>query len=215
MTSAVKTTCGSNLTDSIGQITFDLQNITTVRIETDCVWHIEVRPGKRIKFEFDFSEEALPKESADCEVYALLKDGLDENAPYLGSGKICSYEHSLKNMITTGNRAYVKYHFKSMRDRSLGKHLTWSLQYEEYSDCGGEVRLTKYHPAENITTPNYPNIPNANTECVWVIIAPPGETIQLSFVDRFDLNFIKCSMEYVQIRDGSTELSRPLGQYCR
>ncbi|KAL5273336.1 hypothetical protein ACFFRR_000221 [Megaselia abdita] len=213
MTSLVKTTCGSNLTDPIGEILVDLQNATVRRIEKECVWHIEVRPSRRIKFMFNFTEDSFSK---DCETYALLKDGLDENAPYLGSGRICKREDALKDLITTGNRAYVKYHFdRSLNDRLAKKFLTWTLQYEEYNDCGGEVRLTKFHPAENITTPNYPNIPNANTECVWIIIAPPSEIIQVSFVENFDLNFIKCSKEYVQLRDGSTELSKDLGRFCR
>lgn len=215
MTALVKTTCGSNLTDPFGHITVDLENITTKRAETECVWHIEARPGKRIKFNFNFSEETFFQNSDSCETYALLKDGIDENAPYLGSGRICKYTDGLKELITTSNRAYIKYHFgRRMKDRLTHTLLTWDLQYEEYSDCGGEVRLTKFQN-ENITTPNYPNIPNANTECVWIIIAPPGETIQMSFVERFDLNFVKCSKEYVQLRDGSTELSRELGKFCR
>lgn len=212
----VKTTCGSNLTDPIGEITVDFGNVTTNRVETECVWHIEVRAGKRIKFMFNFSNEYFSEDSNTCQTYALLKDGLDEKAPYVGPGRICKFQDTMQDLITTGNRAYVKYHFeKRLRDRSAPSLLTWNLQYEEYSDCGGEVRLTKFHPAENITTPNYPNIPNANTECVWIIIAPPGETIQMSFIEKFDLNFIMCSKEYVQLRDGSTELSKELGRFCR
>lgn len=212
MTSLVKTACGSNLTDPIGEIKVDLENRT--RFRSECVWHIEVRPGKRIKFIFDF--DSYSDDLNTCETYALIKDGIDDNAPYLGSGRICKYRDVTNDLITTSNRAYVKYHFgKTIGYFMKPKNLTWKLQYEEYSDCGGEVRLTKFHSAENITTPNYPNIPTANTECTWIIIAPPGETIQVSFVEKFDLNFGKCAKEFVQLRDGSTELSRELGRYCR
>lgn len=215
MTSLVKTSCGSNLTEPIGEITINTSNITVTRMENDCIWNIEVRPGKRIKFKMSFPRP--PQDNNKCKTYALIRDGIDENAPYLGSGRVCKPSDISNELITTSNRAYVKYHFyKDLRILSSNRNnIVWSLIYEEYNECGGEIRLTKFNRAENVTTPNYPNIPNPNTECIWVIIAPPGDTIQMQFIGRFDLSFSKKDQEYVQLRDGSTELSKDLGKYSR
>ena len=50
-------------------------------------------------------------------------------------------------------------------------------------NCGGTFHLDESDPSKEITSPNFPNAPDRNTECVWTIVAPPGEAVQLEFED--------------------------------
>jgi len=34
-----------------------------------------------------------------------------------------------------------------------------------------------------ITSPSYPNIPPAHTECIWTVVAPAGEQISATIED--------------------------------
>lgn len=51
--------------------------------------------------------------------------------------------------------------------------------------------LNNLYKTTNISSPNYPDIPPPHTECIWVISGPPGESLQIDFIDRFDLTYSK------------------------
>lgn len=53
--------------------------------------------------------------------------------------------------------------------------------------CDYRLTLTHNQREVNISSPNYPNIPNPYTRCTWVILAPVGERIKVHFIERFDL----------------------------
>lgn len=64
----------------------------------------------------------------------------------------------------------------------------FKLAYKELSlACGGHITLTHLYNNTEISSPNYPNIPTPYTECIWIIYAPPGETLQIDFLERFDV----------------------------
>lgn len=67
------------------------------------------------------------------------------------------------------------------------------LEYQEIkSTCGGDINLELYNNSSSeISSPNYPNIPESHIECDWTIRAPPGETIRIDFEERFDLTISK------------------------
>lgn len=62
------------------------------------------------------------------------------------------------------------------------------MRFQEFAiPCGETIHLDPHiRSAVNISSPNFPNIPNAFTECVWVITGPPGESLRIDFIERFD-----------------------------
>ena len=56
------------------------------------------------------------------------------------------------------------------------------MEYEELGfGCGGHVYLRDSagpNSEVHINSPNFPNTPPAHSECIWIIMAPPGKEVQ-------------------------------------
>lgn len=116
----------------------------------------------------------------------------------MGDGKYCGTK-TPPVLTTTGKHAYIKFYGRRKnlkvisilvkpQKRKAVCFQTFKLQYREISTlCGGQIVLSNDYNSTNISSPNYPNIPNPNTECTWIILAPTGEKISVDFIDRFDL----------------------------
>lgn len=66
-----------------------------------------------------------------------------------------------------------------------------------------------------IESPNRPAASPPNAECEWIILVPSGHAVQLDFVGQLDIpRQYNCRSGGVVIRDGGTESSPLLGQYC-
>uniref|UniRef100_A0A1A9WD06 Cubilin n=1 Tax=Glossina brevipalpis TaxID=37001 RepID=A0A1A9WD06_9MUSC len=208
-TSLVYTQCGSNLTDTVGFIPFRIHWYMTMR--RICEWRISVKPGKRVNLQFDFPSNVLQNDR-DCRSYALIYDGIDDHAPLLKPGKICSRQNSTRLLMQSSTRhVMIKYNV----NRTMGVPLLlWNLTYREFSECNAEIKLTHEASSVNITTPRYPDVPNPYTDCNWIVIAPVGETLKIEFLDHFSMNVRYCNKEYVEMFDGSTELSPRIGRFC-
>ena len=76
--------------------------------------------------------------------------------------------------------------------------------------CGGTLST----PTGVITSPNYPNFYSVRTDCIWTIVRPPGNTIEVSFTDMDLEQSTNCSYDFVEVRDGSYLTSPLLGRYC-
>ncbi|KRT80556.1 CUB domain-containing protein, partial [Oryctes borbonicus] len=198
-------TCGGSVGKSSGIISVTnstFSNLYSLR----CQWNISVRTGRTIQIQFtvfDIGENADSK----CNNYLLLRNGQSSSSPMLGDGKYCY--HRPPTMQTTSNHLYVKFRTKT---RVRG----FTMKYNEVSiNCGGTFSLSTLDNSTTISSPNYPNIPLPHTECKWLISAVPGESIQIDFIERFDLtDTLDCDKEYVEIRDGGTFLSPLIGRYC-
>ncbi|XP_058980023.1 cubilin homolog [Musca domestica] len=214
--SLITTKCGSELTESSGFVNITMERSNEYNAE--CVWSIRVRQGRRIRLQFPDSLLQGQFSQGSCNVFFLVRNGLDEDSPFLGKGKYC--ENNITDILeTTSNRAYVKF------SRNGFPGYRASFRYEEIThDCSREIVLnenTKFDREQVITTPNYPNIPNPHTECVWKVRAPLHKTINLDFFGEFDLAGGEeevaqktCDLEYVQVNDGSSELAPLVGRYC-
>ncbi|KAJ6633725.1 Cubilin like, partial [Pseudolycoriella hygida] len=197
-----KSACGSPMNGPSGII-----KATTK--DTNCEWSITVRRGRTIKFEF--LNLAVPDAAnGDCRSYVLLKNGESMESPFLGQGKFCGTTiPTVEN--TFSNRAYVAFKKHSLQTSMA----SFTLRYEEATyNCGGSIIFN----GENSTiihTPNYPNAPHPHIECVWTVIVPSGELIQVNFIERFDIkNSKSCEEEYVELRDGGTVNGNLIGQFC-
>ncbi|KAH8296515.1 hypothetical protein KR054_007352 [Drosophila jambulina] len=199
------TECGSNMTGKVGTIPMQARFV-------DCVWHIEVRPGRKIDISIEYANaggDQLP-----CPYYGIIYDGLDDHAPLLDHGKFCNRRGFQKRSFrTSSSHAYVKY-VASSAARVLPSDL-WSLTYREFSDCDGEIKLTQEAPSFVITSPGYPHLPHPYADCTWLVIAPPGETVAANSEDPLALSRRHCDKEYVEFYDGSTTMSTFLKRTCR
>ena len=69
----------------------------------------------------------------------------------------------------------------------------------------------------NISSPMFPDVYPPRQTCRWIISAPQGHRVQLSFhtfqLETCLIPFI-CTCDYVRIRDGNDEKSPSLGKFC-
>lgn len=206
--------CGGPMTGPGGSITKNMtDNLIDGFSDPDptCEWTISVRTGRTIRFNLAMLELGR-KDDGTCDSYIVLRNGAELDSPFLGIGQYCGTDRTIMtNLQTNSNRAYVRYYPGRRAYRG-----DFTLNYEEVSiDCGGPILLTSTDSNRTISSPNYPNIPNAHIECIWNIVAPSGEVVRIDFVDRFDLTKSKmCDQEFVEIRDGGLIMSHKIGKYC-
>ncbi|CAG9759987.1 unnamed protein product [Ceutorhynchus assimilis] len=195
--------CGGTLTEPNGVITFDSDHAHG----WTCQWNISVRTGRTIKLHFE--EFDLSASNANsCRSFVIVRNGKFPDSPFLGIGKFCGPE-APPDMESSSNHLYIKY---SGTVRLKG----FKLKYSEVSfDCDSNIRLSSEETSVEITSPNYPNIPQAHSECTWIIRAPSGESLRVDFLERFDISTnSKCTTDYLELRDGGTTLSPLIGRYC-
>uniref|UniRef100_A0A8R1U276 Zinc metalloproteinase n=1 Tax=Onchocerca volvulus TaxID=6282 RepID=A0A8R1U276_ONCVO len=82
------------------------------------------------------------------------------------------------------------------------------------ADCGGRIELTSSW--RRITSPNYPREFKEGQECSWLLVAPPGQRVQLRFYGEFEM-YCKVRhslcMDYIEIRN-STDFANTGMRYC-
>ncbi|CAG9534698.1 unnamed protein product [Cercopithifilaria johnstoni] len=82
------------------------------------------------------------------------------------------------------------------------------------ADCGGRMELTTSW--KRITSPNYPRDFKEGQECSWLLVAPPGQRVQLRFYGEFEM-YCKVRhslcMDYIEIRN-STDFANTGMRYC-
>ncbi|KAL7745333.1 hypothetical protein ACLKA6_015352 [Drosophila palustris] len=226
-TSMLRTVCGAELTASQGVVNITELVGSGFMSPLDCVWTIRVRPGKRIRITFLESQlrQSTGNGNTDqCRNFFVVRNGYAEDSPFLGRGKYC--DNNITDVLeTTSNRAYIKFQrFAFPRFRA-------AFKYEELGHaCSGEIVLEEgpgNFSSRVISSPNFPNLPNPYSECVWRIRAPSQHRIAVEFINNFDLTPSSssssnssdnlddgCDQEFVQLNDGSTELMPALGRFC-
>ncbi|KAH8276594.1 hypothetical protein KR044_004736, partial [Drosophila immigrans] len=229
--SQVRAICGSELTARQGVV-----NVTTMAAHAlptqDCIWTIRGRQGKRLRITF-LESQLRPSNVDQCRNFFVMRNGGEEDSPFLGRGKYC--ENNITDVLeTSSNRAYIKFH------RSGFQRFGAAFRYEELGHaCSGKIVLEEgvgNFSSRLISSPNYPNLPNPYSECVWQVQAPPQHRIAVEFINTFDLTPSSspegngggngngtsdneqvdegCDQEFVQLNDGATELLPLLGRYC-
>lgn len=212
----ITTKCGAELTDRRGFVNITELKTSVGNFQQDCIWTIKVRPGRRIRLTFPDFWLRVPNSEGNCKTYFLVRNGMAEDSPFLGKGKYC--DNDITDVLeSSSNRAYVKF------SRSGYPAFRASFHYEEISqECSKEIILSEdfiWDRIQTITTPNYPNIPNPHSECIWKIIAPLHKTITLDFFGDYDLIPVnsdskQCELEYIQVNDGASDMAPVIGRYC-
>uniref|UniRef100_A0A671XF39 Cubilin n=1 Tax=Sparus aurata TaxID=8175 RepID=A0A671XF39_SPAAU len=176
----------------------------------DCSWHVMVTPGFRISMTFQ-SPFQIQGYGTGCSSgdYLELRNGPDGSSPLLGE-RICgSSPPSL--LQTTDNHLFV--HFVS---DATNEASGFKLTFEAHSQaCGGFIELNDNDPPGYITSPNYPQNYPQNIDCIWVIIVPNGEAVQIDFEDEFYIEpSTSCVHDYLELHDGSTLNAELISRLC-
>ncbi|XP_050535178.1 cubilin [Daktulosphaira vitifoliae] len=194
--------CGGHLSDSSGIIEMN-NNITVGEL---CSWNVTVRSGRKISVKILKLKLSKPTTATCSNSYILLRNGIYEDSPLLGNGKYCDGPN-ISVPITSENKLYIEI--------NAGRNDIIAIRYEEYSEkCGGQISLSYLYNVTQITSPLYPNIPPAHTECTWIITAPAGERITAIIEDIDIKNDDNCSQEYLEFRDGAAHISPLINHYC-
>uniref|UniRef100_A0A671G8C4 Cubilin n=1 Tax=Rhinolophus ferrumequinum TaxID=59479 RepID=A0A671G8C4_RHIFE len=89
------------------------------------------------------------------------------------------------------------------------EHVGFHAEYS-FTDCGG-IQMGE---SGVIASPNYPASYDSLTHCSWLLEAPQGHTITLTFSD-FDIEaHSTCAWDSVTVRNGGSPGSSIIGQYC-
>lgn len=180
----------------------------------NCTWYLRATdPTKRITFNllhfsgFDSTTNVdIKDDEPRCFRSLEVFDGDDlESARIL---KFCGERENVKTVQSSGQFLTVAIlhsffiSFETIRFKAM---------YSIFDTaCGGDIHSIH----GSIASPNYPNSYPLNTECVWNIIASPGNRITLSIneiaIPKTD-DF--CNQDYLEIREMS-ESGSIIGIYC-
>uniref|UniRef100_A0A8D2IQV5 Cubilin n=1 Tax=Varanus komodoensis TaxID=61221 RepID=A0A8D2IQV5_VARKO len=181
----------------------------------NCSWHVLVTAGFIIGVHFEQPFEVL-NDDASCSHgdYIELRNGPDLSAPPLGpsgrTGRFCG-SSTFSTMYTTDNQLFI--HFIS--DSNNGGQ-GFRLKYEAKGlACGGNIYISQNNPSGYISSPNYPGNYPPHADCVWIIIAPSGEAVELQFEDQFDIQAsTNCTLSYLELRDGADSSAAEIAKLC-
>ncbi|CAG0918336.1 unnamed protein product [Notodromas monacha] len=190
----------------------------------ECEYLIRAAPWRKIHVRF--LSVNLGYSSTCSNTYVSMRAGNSVDSPYWGDAQYCG-QRVPDNLPekTPGNYLLVRYKtsgggpnqidFSSFLHSFKGFEMYY--QQEPEGNCGGTFYLTDQDPMKEITSPNYPNPSERNTECEWRFFAPPGESVQL---DLEDLQMMpaperrSCRSEWILARDGSASYSPLLFRRC-
>ncbi|XP_071577832.1 tolloid-like protein 2 isoform X1 [Temnothorax nylanderi] len=168
----------------------------------DCVWHFTTKPGHRIKLVFKVFEMEPHQECAYDHIAIYDGDSPDS----ITLGRFCGNKEP-HPILATGNQMYMV--FKSdasvQRKGFLATHST---------ACGGHLMATDRarHLYSHAKYGYYHY--DHRTDCDWVIEAPLGKNVHLSFLS-FQLEYeTECGYDFVEVFSGLDASSPPYGRFC-
>ncbi|XP_053622099.1 cubilin homolog [Plodia interpunctella] len=168
----------------------------------DCSWTIKVSTGQQIKLNISqFDVEDSNYRTGQCDDFLQLSNGPKASSPLIG--KYCG-EFTWKSFKTTANSVYIYFHSDFLIG-GKGFKIEWD---STVTGCGG----TFTGSTGSISSPNYPENYNENSECFYRIVTNQGSRISMTFED---LELETLCDDYVEIYDGRDPESPKLGWFCR
>ncbi|XP_040449627.1 cubilin isoform X3 [Falco naumanni] len=194
--------CGGELTGTYGSISSPGYP-GNYPVNRDCFWTISTSPGLLITFAFGtLSLEHHENCSYD---HLEIRDGLLPQDPVLG--RYCS-TRSPPPLQTTGPYAWIHFHSDDLVT-DKGFHIVYTTSPADLS-CGGN-----YMDSEGvITSPFWPNPYISNRQCIYIIRQPEDERIYLNFTHMELESHAGCSSNYIEVRDGDSEMSSLIRKFC-
>uniref|UniRef100_A0A8C8BEW9 Cubilin n=1 Tax=Otus sunia TaxID=257818 RepID=A0A8C8BEW9_9STRI len=194
--------CGGELTGTYGSISSPGYP-GNYPVNRDCFWTISTSPGLLITFAF--GTLSLGHHENCSYDHLEIRDGLLPQDPFLG--KYCS-TGSPPPLQTTGPYAWIHFHSDDLVT-DKGFNILYTTSPADPS-CGGN-----YTDSEGvIMSPFWPNPYINNRQCIYVIRQPEDEKIYLNFTHMELTNHTGCSSNYIEVRDGDSEMSSLIRKFC-
>ncbi|KAJ6643395.1 Cubilin like, partial [Pseudolycoriella hygida] len=194
--------CGGLFENETGVITSPLYP-NPYKASHSCYYEILAPLGKAISLHFEDFDIENPFEEYNCDFVSVF-DGFDVNSTEIG--KYCGTSLP-PDTISTLNVLLLLL----QSDVSIsGKGFKASYSFVDVK-CGGVIRKLGHE----ILSPKQPVTDHGhNAECVWIIVAPEGFLVQLTFTD-FSLEDSKeCSLDSVTLYEGSASNGTKIHTYC-
>lgn len=77
--------------------------------------------------------------------------------------------------------------------------------------CGATLNITSHG---TVASPGSPGHYPANSECEWILKAPPGKRIKFSFYTLQIESHANCSYDYLEFHNGESTEAASLGKFC-
>uniref|UniRef100_A0A452U8T7 Cubilin n=1 Tax=Ursus maritimus TaxID=29073 RepID=A0A452U8T7_URSMA len=202
-TSSEDAVCGGPLTHSPeGNFTSPGYNgVSNYSRNLNCEWTLS-NPNQGNSSIYIHFEDFYLEGHQDCQFDVLEFRVGNADGPLMW--RLCGPSKPTVPLVTPYPQVWI--HFvTNERVEHVGFHAEYS-----FTDCGG-IQL-----GENgvITSPNYPASYDSLTHCSWLLEAPQGHTITLTFSD-FDIEaHATCLWDSVTVRNGGSPGSPIIGQYC-
>ncbi|KAG5893859.1 hypothetical protein JTB14_005468 [Gonioctena quinquepunctata] len=203
--------CETTYTEESGS--FDISGSSS-----GCTYQIERPPGNTIILILKPSPNFVGTSAASYLIrrrgihcyrgYLEVRDGDHENATLIG--KYCGQETI--NITSTHNSLWMKLN-NPFSPFSLSNDTFFSVDYTSLDvGCGGILRNKVGTVSPPIADGSYP----PSLTCTWVIIAPPENIIQLTWMTFNVEESYDCNYDNVQVFDNNTELGMGglMGKYC-
>ncbi|MEQ2310269.1 hypothetical protein AMECASPLE_007121, partial [Ameca splendens] len=194
--------CGGILSDPAGgNFTSPGYQVSNYSSNLNCEWSIQ-NPLHINSSIVVLIEDMHLENHQTCELdYLVIRLG-DSDGDLLG--RFCGRTPPAVPIVVFTPELWV--HFRT--DSSQGD-LGFKAKYS-FSECGG------WQTGEGgvLSSPNYPNMYPSPSRCAWLLEAPTGYTITLSF-SYFNLeSHTTCSWDSVTVFNGGSPGSPIIGQYC-
>ncbi|KAK7823854.1 hypothetical protein U0070_020525 [Myodes glareolus] len=181
----------------------------------NCSWHVLVQSGLTIAVHFEQPFQIQNRDSSCSQGdYLVLRNGPNIHSPPLGpsggNGRFCGI-YTPSTLFTSDNELFVQF----ISDNSNGGQ-GFKIRYEAKSlACGGNIYIHDANSDGYVTSPNYPANYPQHAECIWILEAPSGKSIQLQFEDQFHIEETpSCSSSYLELRDGVDSNAPLLSKLC-
>uniref|UniRef100_A0A8C4D9G2 Cubilin n=1 Tax=Dicentrarchus labrax TaxID=13489 RepID=A0A8C4D9G2_DICLA len=167
----------------------------------DCTIILKAPQNSHISFFFNnFDVE----NHSNCEFdYLEIRNGSTADSPLIN--RFCG--STLPSPVfPQSNLLYLRFKsdFSSARD---GFEVTWTSSPH---GCGG----TLYGNHGSFSSPNYPSTYPNGTHCEWVIVAPRGRVVTITFAQISIDDPGDCQNNFLKLYDGPDTSSLPVGPYC-
>lgn len=170
-----------------------------------CYYEIVAPPGKAVSLhfeDFDIEDTSYP----DCDFdFVKLFDGFDVNSTLIG--KYCG-SIVPPNAISSLNVLLLLFQSDSSIS-GKGFKATYSLIDLK---CGGVIKKVgiEIKPPKDSSYSTYEH----DADCVWVIVAPKGFVVQLTFYSFQLEQSSDCSLDYVNVYEGTVANGTKIQTYC-
>lgn len=189
-------------------------------VDKVCAWVVKTEPGDKVVLTF---ETFALEDNSVCQYdYVIIRDGSTSKSPMIG--KFCGTSRPA-TITSTGNFLWIGFRSDSSTTKQGFKAMWKAEKLSEKPPPGTEEKVTTptmptgcggqmTGDGGNFTSPNYPESYSKNSECVWTIVVPLQDTIELTFHEFHLENSGSCNYDFVEVRQGSTRFSEIIGKFC-